>query len=109
MTTIKEETKEYFLFRDIDTDVIVYLENKKTKAHMLNLLNDKGQVLYHEQFKYTDFKNEGHSKEVVEKYKKEPFWGVYTWEGDDLIRYENSDKFIQTDRTKLFNNGLVLK
>ena len=102
-----KESPNCIIFRDINTNIIVYLENKKTGSHMLNLINDKGQIVYHEQFKYTDFKNEGHSKEVVKKYKKEPFWGAYTWEGNDLIKYENSDGFIQTDRSKLFSNGLV--
>ena len=108
MKLIKTETPKEIIFRDIDTDIIVYLENKKNNSHMINLINDKGQIVYHEQFKYSNLKVEGFSKDIINKYKKEPFWCIYTWEGNDLVKFENSDGFIQTDRTKLFSNGLVL-
>ena len=94
------------LIKDEDTGNVIFYRTKN--SHCLYIYNEKGKEIYHEQLNITDLKAEGYSKNYINKNKNKQFWYINTWDGDDLIRFENSDGFIQTDRTKLYSNGLAM-
>ena len=93
------------LIRDEETGKIIF--HKTKNSHCLYVYNEHGKDIYHEQLNITDLKEEGYSKDYIKKNKNKAFWYKKEWDGDELIRFENSDGFIQEDKRCLLPNGYV--